>query len=272
MSKKKVIYILSLGHSGSTFLDYLLSLHPDFVGLGEVSNIYSGKNNTEGTKFVCSCGEGYENCSLWSQIPDINNAADKFAYSDFYTKIITSLDEKYSGIIDSSKKKNNLGELIKMDQEGEIDLKIIFLVKDARSWAASGKGLLKENRKKFVPMWFRVIRWLNQWYKWNKGMVNFLEKHQLSHLTISYEDMCFKTQKTMNKIFEFSGADPALWSPENQPNTHIAHGNRTKLKSKDKTIRYDNRWFYDFYINLIYPLMPRVSRWNKELQSPKEDK
>jgi len=64
---KKIIYILSLGHSGSTLLDLLLSYHDKVIGLGEVYSVIGDKDsNLEQTEDICSCGKQMSKCPVWS--------------------------------------------------------------------------------------------------------------------------------------------------------------------------------------------------------------
>ena len=66
----KIIYIASLGHSGSTILDMSLGCHPLIVGLGEVAPLLKARRddffNDEFNSYKCSCGEDMWTCSFWS--------------------------------------------------------------------------------------------------------------------------------------------------------------------------------------------------------------
>jgi hypothetical protein len=63
--KKKIIFILSAGRSGSTLLDKALGSHSRCFSLGEIVNFSSefSKNQT-----LCGCGQWLSDCSFWKQV------------------------------------------------------------------------------------------------------------------------------------------------------------------------------------------------------------
>ena len=60
----KYIFIACQGHSGSTLLSKLLSLHAEGLSVGEVKHFaaYFAKNDT------CGCGEPLQHCPFWTQV------------------------------------------------------------------------------------------------------------------------------------------------------------------------------------------------------------
>lgn len=63
-SKKKVVYILSLGHTGSTLVDYVLSSSPNFFGLGEIYAVQK-KKFRNGSIPLCSIDKA--DCQFWDE-------------------------------------------------------------------------------------------------------------------------------------------------------------------------------------------------------------
>jgi len=59
---KKVVYIASMGHSGTTLLDLVVGQHSKFVGLGEIFSVldaglgFTGLEHTKRKRAPCSCG------------------------------------------------------------------------------------------------------------------------------------------------------------------------------------------------------------------------
>ena len=52
----------------------------------------------------------------------------------------------------------------------------------------------------------------------------------------------------------------------NPQQSHVVHGNRMREQSdKNRSIRYDNRWFYRSEWLWPYLLSPRTRRLNKQL-------
>ena len=64
---QKIIYVLGLGHSGSTVLDMLLATAGKAVGLGQVWRVLREDFATSKER-VCSCGETALNCPLWGSV------------------------------------------------------------------------------------------------------------------------------------------------------------------------------------------------------------
>ena len=64
-----VIYILSLGHSGSTLLDYVLSYCSNSVGIGESYGVLTDKKiSIEETKDSITSDKGVNDSYIWSHM------------------------------------------------------------------------------------------------------------------------------------------------------------------------------------------------------------
>lgn len=61
--RPSVLYVFGAGHSGSSFLDVLLDLHPKVTGMGEVHRL-----TLEPERRICACGETLSNCPLWQHV------------------------------------------------------------------------------------------------------------------------------------------------------------------------------------------------------------
>ncbi|MCA9641093.1 MAG: hypothetical protein KC492_10375, partial [Myxococcales bacterium] len=70
----KLVYILGLGHSGSTLLEMLLSSHPRLLGLGEVASLLTRgmrERHLSGPwPSPCSCGVLARDCPVWKPTLD----------------------------------------------------------------------------------------------------------------------------------------------------------------------------------------------------------
>lgn len=75
----KYIFIACQGHSGSTLLSKLLSLHSEGLSVGEVKHFaaYFDKNDT------CGCGEPLQQCSFWTQVVASDPFPDPFNEDNF---------------------------------------------------------------------------------------------------------------------------------------------------------------------------------------------
>lgn len=70
----KLIYIISLGHSGSTLLDSILGTHPDIISSGElfylnwqIARTINNKSTVE-NQDICSCLKDFRDCNFWSKV------------------------------------------------------------------------------------------------------------------------------------------------------------------------------------------------------------
>jgi hypothetical protein len=69
---KKVISILSTGHSGSTLLDIILGSIPEVFSMGEVRHLpYQFYRNLQPERLnqdLCTCGAPFRECSVWGPV------------------------------------------------------------------------------------------------------------------------------------------------------------------------------------------------------------
>ncbi len=257
--KKTVVYIVGLSHSGSTFLDFFLSHHKDILGLGEVYSILiNKKSNFEKTESVCSCGNLLINCDIWSKYKLSKSNID---HIEKYRHILNFLrDRNEKIIIDSSKNLWMIDVLRKLRDNGDINLKILFLARDARGWAASrkdlGRGVNAINRP--------YIYYFYLWYKQNKNILKFLKDNNLSYKIVSYERIAFETEKALKDIFSFLEISYDGFDLSKKANSHIAYGNRTK-KNKNNKLIYDSRWITRYWLNIQFILAPNIFKWNNNL-------
>ena len=101
---RKIIYIMGLGHSGSTVLDLLLTTTRKAVGLGQVWNVLT-EDAAQTRRRQCSCGASALDCEFWSPILPRVKAGDR-PYAERYRIVLDNVDRLYGAdtpVIDSSK-------------------------------------------------------------------------------------------------------------------------------------------------------------------------
>lgn len=67
MKSINLIYIVSLGHSGSTILDLILGAFPEIESLGELINLSDFTSDTT-EKVFCTCKREFSKCEYWNTI------------------------------------------------------------------------------------------------------------------------------------------------------------------------------------------------------------
>jgi hypothetical protein len=273
MGKKKIIYIAGEGHSGSTLLDLLLSTHPQVCGLGEVQMLVSDEKRSVYTKnaesIICSCGEPISRCELWGNFIKYVDSIEGAKFEERYIHLLKIADNKMGDdviISDSSKYVNPLQKVIGTIQKTEDytldDLFVVHLIKDARAWATSIKyryniGLLKTSR------------YMLEWLRNNKNIYNILETNRIDYMRVRYEDICFDTKKTVEKILNDAGIPCEDGVGElDQAKAHVGLGNSMRTdKDKSRRIIYDSRWFYEPGVNILYYTIPGVRSYNEGINS-----
>ena len=276
--KLKVVYIAGLYHTGSTLLDMLLGSLPDVIGLGEIFKCFHDKFEKN-----CSCGKTVEECEFWGSFA--KNNSQKLNIQNEYEKVIEKFEDLYgknSILVDSSKchpfkffasandrKMQGLDHLINID---DIDLKVIHIVRDVRSWSNSllMRDAKEKNKNTIFANSFRLLfrssfaRFV-QWYWGHKKIINFINKNNLNHIKISYEDLAINPKKTLLDITRFLGLEysDSMLKPSNT-SSHIAVGNPMRFRESDiENIRYDYRWMssnkLSFPSFILYPVM-RLNR------------
>jgi len=130
-----------------------------------------------------------------------------------------------------------------------------------RGWVVSTAAADKRAGRKPKSYFF----YISQWYKTNRRIKKFLLNNNIDFVQVGYEELCFDSESTIDRILDFVKVPKNEFSLLNEPNTHIAYGNRMKKdKSRRKNIVYDYRWISKYWLNLLVVLLPPVFFWNKK--------
>ena len=261
---KKLLYIASLPHSGSTLLDMMLGGHPSMIGLGEVARFLE-RDLENSRQSICSCGERMENCVFWSRVASELTALSNSTLAEKYTIVFKVFDEVFGEeciLVDSSK---HLPQLDILHSTFSGEMAIIYLMRDVRSSVISRIDNLR--RKGTPSLRHRLtalptsIFW--QWYTRNAKMQRFFRERNLSVFQLGYEELCLYPDVMMDKICEFLGEsrEPAMLSLQ-QSGSHVMRGNRMRYQEGKSEIRYDHRWF--LRREWLWPaaLFPHIMRYN----------
>ncbi|MFP4572280.1 MAG: sulfotransferase [Desulfobacterales bacterium] len=266
----KYVYILSLSHSGSTYLELLLSKHDKIGSLGEIyqtiSSIYAGAENK---KLCPTCQADMSGCSFWGE--HRNLIMDK-TEAESYRLIKREFKEKHKDLeylVDSSKKLCFLTEFYDPNVE---DIRVLMLFRDVRGWVQSieNKALREKSRKYWkYSLGFPAnsYYWLYCYLRWKKILGS-----KFHFQLVSYENLVFQPKASLEHIFKFLELSPQDFSINSPSLSHNIEGNRMrKTFSKDSTIRYDNSWMKDFRHMLYAPVLLPVHYVNSRIQKPPQD-
>ena len=262
--RPRIIYILSLPHSGSTFLQYCLSSQPGVLGIGEVEQL-SRLKGWRDPSLPCSCGQPLATCQLWKDLQPTSQEDPL----DWYRRLIDSVDQNYPDFaywVDSSKTWAGIWPWLQLKKDGLIEeVYILFLVRDVRGWALSDQNTRKRKNYSRRPLY----RALKQWYKAHKGFLQLLSTHNIPYQVLSYEGLVFQNQKALTRISKFLDIRPFYGGQPSVVDNTVVHdvfGNRMKNNAdKRSQIAYDDGWLYCKPINLLTMALLPVWSLNKKL-------
>lgn len=199
MSKIKIIYILSLAHSGSTLLDLFIGSAKEVFSLGELGYYPEAINGLFGEDHLCSCGSLFKECAFWSNINakkyKIYNYSKIKDFVDLKKLLIKSFYSKYKIEVNRDETVNFLKHVFRRSKEFNPDTKYLL---------DSSKSLIRffylsqfQEIDLYPILLVRDVRGvLNSWAKWitNKGffsvsiewlLFNFVAK-KLSPITQNF--------------------------------------------------------------------------------------
>jgi hypothetical protein len=128
------VFIASLGHSGSTLLDLMLGSHPRLVSLGEVHATIARAAEKQN---VCTCGKAAEECPIWGPVLAATRQDPRRPYGELDALVqerVRAVCGDGVAPVDSSK---HVPALAALPDERRRALRVVFLVKDVRSFVAS---------------------------------------------------------------------------------------------------------------------------------------
>lgn len=275
MKRIKVIYIVGIGHSGSTLLDIILSQLPKVTSVGEIINLEHFVNANR----LCTCGEKISNCKYWqkvlntkkqnitsaksfNQIHKIKNCSSFDYLSYMLTPVKNKLysEEKVNYlalnnyylfeailknsegeiIVDSSK---DWQRLLILKQSNLFDMKIIYLFRN-------GKANIESNKRKALdknrPAWeypgpfSQTMKFIKTTLLIRRILRLNFDKQQI--FGISYEEFAANPENSINKIISFIGLSGTFnrIAINTKPNHNIG-GNRMRFKPI-KEIKLIEKW------------------------------
>ncbi len=237
---KNVLFITSLEFSGSTILEIMLGMRKGFAGMGEPHGLYQilrAEKNIEEylAKRYCSCGTNITNCDYWMEFFKCFDAKKIETYEEYFGHLYSYFHEHFdeeTWMIDNSKQ---LQALQTTDAITE-DMKVLFLVKDVRSWAYSVMN--REEGRSFEEL-------QDRWLRNNERILSYLIEQEIPYIPISYEEFCRQKEQIISEIVSFVKGDAILEElPETQSHSIMSNGAAIR-GSRERGLVYDTRWISD---------------------------
>ncbi|NEQ36338.1 MAG: sulfotransferase [Okeania sp. SIO3I5] len=221
MDKKKVIFILGIGRSGSTLLDLMLGSHPQAFSLGEISKlpqklVNKGQRNLAALKesrfWIDNFDEaelkrfaaGISNHRFNKYIPlKIERFVRELVGKDDIFNPYTILFEKTKTqiLVDSSKYFSWVSQQLKNRefQKGVIDSYLIRMVRDGRAVVNSYSRIYPEQTiSEITQKWVRLFKEQQDFYDKFSGGQKML---------VRYEELATKPEEVLTNICQFLGIE-----------------------------------------------------------------
>lgn len=235
-----MIYILGLGHSGSTLLDLVLGSHSKLESVGEIKNL---EEYIEDYK-LCSCGKIISNCDYWDNVIEnydrlreqngftvkdpyfFRDYDRKFSISEKINIFTSGYDSLYSQelikeyglknyylfhsilnysekqfIVDSSK---NPYRLVMLKLSKLFDIKVIYLFRDGRANLESKKRKAQNNNRgsaRYPGAFKQTLRFVRK-SNYIREVINTLFDDSQIY-ALKYKYFTQQSKKSLNSFFDF---------------------------------------------------------------------
>lgn len=272
---KKIVYIVGLGHSGSTMLDLTLGQHSKMIGLGEIATVLNlGLESIRERAIPCACGSSLDNCSFWSNVAKALAKDENHSFQTQYQAVINTAQSIFGNdciIVDSSKGLGSLKKIIKMP---DMDVKVLHLIRDVRPFTISYLDRLQrrkskvgrhKNSGKFPKSLLQQFAsyYFLEWYRQNRKIQQYLSSLDVPVFQFGYEELCLYPQKMLDKICNFLSVEvEATLLNWDKPQSHIIRGNMMRMNAEKWGIHYDNRWFYRKNWLMPSVFFPHIMKYN----------
>jgi hypothetical protein len=266
-----LVFVASLAHSGSTLLDLALGAHSRFVGLGEVFQLLKGGTLPSEQGEFCSCGETLETCSFWGSVLAELHAAGDVSVESKYRIVLNFFQERFPRTIplDSSKYLPAVRTLARIPG---LDVKVLHLVRDVRSWSTSiadvrKRRLVREGitgmRAWLIGQRSRPTLLFREWYRRNRRLQAGLRETGFPILQLGYEELALAPDRMLARIHEFLGVEAEKVESLVPSRSHAIFGNRMRLDpEKRKAITYDARWLSKTNWFVAAAIQPTILHFN----------
>ena len=275
-----LLLIRGLGHSGTTILDLALGAHPHVMGLGEAARILATpKPGEEGRapamlrgprrrERICTCGVSAADCPIWGPALDWLGSHEAWTLPDKMRHLMQLAaavpmargEGPHQVLVDSFQDELVLPQSMPSD----VDVRVIHLVRDVRSWLHSR---LKSARQSGKP--FSELRTLLRWWYVNRKFDRVLQQCGRPVFRLGYEELALQPERSLQLVCEWLGLpfSEQMLAPGAHSTSHLLSGNRMRFdRDRSRSIRYDAAWMAsrDWPIQLSV-LIPGVAALNRKL-------
>ena len=211
MSDKKVVFILSTGHSGSTLLTLILGSHTRVLSLGELIKLHKRIDKPyQDFPQLCVICKG--ECAFWNRQASFSVLQNYFSHQNKLYSIIRGVSHYHKSIyqhlfewsgkeilVDSSKRVNWIRQQMHPASHWrKMSPKLLFLTRDGRAHINS---ILRKYPNRDAE---QVI---HKWKTGIEGMRDFYQNFAYDKAAISYEKLASQPFKAVRALCEFLEVD-----------------------------------------------------------------
>ncbi len=302
---KQVLYIASVGYSGSTLLSLLLSKSLEVASVGEVYIISKfDKNN-----WPCTCGKSLSECGFWNPVlQEIRRqtGAESLEYSQFPLTIESKVQNlarripsfadfllvvgnrllwnKLSSFTEKSREYARCAQRYETLYRAVAKVHSSPVVLDTSKYALPLKSLylLMDKRMKilFLTRDGRAVtsslmrrqgmsayEAARRWARYNWNLRLILKSVPSTQIMyLKYEDLCANPRQLIESITEFSG-EISLPSrfDLNKEDAHDIGGNPMRNRKEETEIKYDDSWTEKMSRDDLLDFERAAGRCNRDL-------
>lgn len=255
MGLPKLLLIRGLGHSGTTILDLALGAHPQIVGVGEAARILQKPRPGEEQRGparlraelrhqrLCTCGLTADRCPVWGELLNWLPSHDDLPLASKFQQLMQAVQvhgehrgEPVEWLVDSYQDDLELP----FAALPELDVRVLFLVRDVRSWVHS-RARDGRNKGKAWPAARALLRWVRE----NQALETRLRHCGKPLFHLGYEELALAPERALGGLCSWLGLEfsALMLTPGACSGSHILAGNRMRFDpSRSRSIRYDASW------------------------------
>lgn len=243
--RRKLVYIASLPHSGSTLLNLMLGQHPAMIGLGGVDDVmrWIGRAPGEVAGQQCSCGERVGACPYWKEVLAAAQTVRPGTVVERY-RLALDVFVRVFGPDVWAVDANQIHEpLAALAGESDLDLRVLSLVRDFRSAIVSIVDLKLRRKAMRRPRLLLAMEAALRWKRENTRIAATVSDPRLRSLPVGYEEFCLSLDASFARICAFLEIAPIRPAREvHAGNNHSFVGNDMRMQPSKAQVRYDYRW------------------------------
>lgn len=275
-TRPKLLLIRGLGHSGTTLLDLALGAHPQVQGFGEAVRLLRrpapGEEGGGPARLrrelrherLCTCGRTAAQCPVWGPLLEWLPAHDHLPLAEKWQRLAVQAQEQAAAepplrwIVDSYQ--SDLELLALPDAEIGMEIRVLFLVRDVRSWV---HAIARRSRGQRASGW----RSLARWHRINGQLERRLQAAGKPVFQLGYEELALAPEAALSRLCHWLDLSfaPGMLTPDPSSGSHILSGNSMRFDPlKSAHIRYDAAWlnspFLPVHLALLLPSWQAMNR------------